>query len=119
MPVSRSWSSGVGGSVGHADGDADVGFGGAAVALGGEMEVGGVGGRDGLGAVDRDLPMPSMVTTVAFGGAPVEDDGLAESMASGSAVRVAVGAGAVAAGGPEAGGERRVGFLVAAGDGEP
>ena len=61
-----------------ADGDADVGLGGAAIALGGEMEVGGVRGRDGLGAVDVDLADAVDGDDGRVLGAPVEHDGLAE-----------------------------------------
>ena len=43
------------GDGGDADGYADVGFGGAAVTFGDEMEVGGAGRRDGLCAVDCDV----------------------------------------------------------------
>ena len=42
------------------------------------MEVGGVGGRDGLGAVEVDLADAVDGDDVAFWRAPVEDDGLAE-----------------------------------------
>jgi hypothetical protein len=69
------WGSG---DLGDADGDADVGFGGAAVVLGYEVEVGGAGGRDGLGAVDRDFADAVDADAGGVGGAPVEDDGLAK-----------------------------------------
>ena len=67
----------AGGAAG-ADGDADVGFGGASIAFGDEVEVGGVGGRDGLGAVDVDLADAIDGDDGGVGGAPVEDDGSAE-----------------------------------------
>ena len=73
MPLSEG-----AGELGNADGDADVGFGGAAVALGDQVEVGGGGGRDGLGAVDVDLADAVDGDDGGVGGAPVEDDGLAE-----------------------------------------
>ena len=69
---------GRGGRFGHADGDANVGFGGAAVALRGEVEVGRVGGRDGLGAVGVDLADAVDGDGGGVLRAPVEDDGLAE-----------------------------------------
>ena len=65
------------GSDGDADGDANVGFGSAAVSLRSEMEVGGVGGRDGLGAVEVDIADAVDGDGAGVLAAPVEDDGLA------------------------------------------
>ena len=63
-------------------------------------------------------PMPSMVTVVALVVRQLRTTDWPRSMASGSAVRVAVGAGSVvaAAAGPSAGGVDAAGLLVAAGD---
>src|SRR6185312_2219156 len=65
-------------SLRHAHGNTHVGFGGAAVAFGGEVEVGGSGGRHSLRAVDGDLADTVDGDGGRVGGAPVEDDGLAE-----------------------------------------
>jgi hypothetical protein len=63
-----------------------------------EVEVGGGGRRDGLGAVDVDRPMPSMATDVALVVRQLRTTDWPRSMASGSAVRLAVGAGVGAVG---------------------
>src|SRR5258707_10843041 len=66
-----------GGSDRHAYGDTNIGFGGAAVSLREEMEVGGVRGRDGLGSVEVDIADAVDGDGAGILAAPVEDNGLA------------------------------------------
>ena len=67
-----------GGQHRYTDGDADVRFDHPAVTLGDEMEVGGIGGRDGLRAVDWNRADAVDDDAGGVGGAPVEDKGLAD-----------------------------------------
>ena len=99
-----------------ADGYADVGFGGAAIALRGEMEVGRVRGRNGLGAVCVHLADAVDGDDGGVLSAPVEDDGLAKVDRHRISGDVAVGAGAVVGVGPRVLGSMPLVFLVAAGD---
>src|SRR6185437_8201977 len=67
---------GNGRRFGHANGDADVGFGGAALTLRGEVEVGRGRGRDGLRPVGVYLANAVDGDGIGVLRAPVEDDGL-------------------------------------------
>src|SRR6185437_15250230 len=69
---------GNGGRFRDADGNANVGFGGSAVTLRGEVEVGRGRGRYGLGTVGVDRADAVDGDTVGILCAPVEDDGLAD-----------------------------------------
>src|SRR5207302_4728406 len=68
----RGWGNG------NPDGDANIGFGNAAVSLRNEMEVGGVRGRNGLRPVEVDVADTVDGDAAGVLAAPVEDDGLAE-----------------------------------------
>src|SRR5206468_5940195 len=104
------------GSDRHSDGDTNVGFGNAAVSLGDEMEVGGVGGRDGLGSVEVDVADAVDADGAGVLAAPVEHDGLAEIDRAGIG---GDGGGGSSGGGwswTESVGIDATGFLVAARD---
>ena len=108
---------GCGGSNRNPDRDAHVGFSNAAVSLCDEMEVGGVGGRDGLGAVEIDIADAVNRDAAGVLAAPVEDDGL--TLIDRDGIR-GDGGGGGSGGGSGWGGTERVGidttgFLVAAG----
>ena len=71
----------------NVDGDANIRFDRAAVTLGGEVEVRGVGRRYSLGAVHVDLADAIDGDDIRILAAPVEDDGLTEDRSTdGSAV---------------------------------
>ena len=62
----------------HADRHTNVGLGSAAVVLGDVVVVGGAGGRDGLGAVDRNFTNAVDADAGGIRATPVEDHGLTE-----------------------------------------
>src|SRR5580658_3486226 len=125
MEGSIGGGTGVGGrlgsSTGHggdADGYSDVRFGGAAVTLGDEMEVGRAGGRDGLRAVDGDVADAVDGDGGRVGGAPVKHNGL--TLVDGLGISGDVGRwrGRGCSGGKRRGRWKGVGLLAAASGGE-